>query len=267
MSKFTAVVSMKLLESFISMNRVPQKILILAHDIIEYGLANSRELIKSAMEIQDHLYVILDNSISEHKYPGDETLKEIIESFTQVNLPFILCLPDVLQDAQQTILNTLSFLKRIEDWSINENLGFMFIPQGSNFTQFKKCVDIASTQTALMEKVTLIGIPRNLVPNLQKDRVAASLYAFNAFNKPLHLLGFAPEGLTEGDQNTAKLKCVKSIDSAVPLRMASKNIELTYDTYHACLELARARGDWFESATIVTNLMLRNIEVANEIYL
>lgn len=169
--------------------------------------------------------VILDNSICE--LGQSVTIDLIVDAHSLVR-PDVTVLPDVYEDAAQTITDCLVAL---EEWP--KKLGpYMIVPQGHTLEEFFNC----AAKFAQQPEIHYWGVPRNLVRFLgTRGRAIDIVHMLNPKRK-IHLLGFSDNMLD--DLYCARNPKVYGIDSAVPIRVEG-NFDPTKDP--------GKRGDWWDT--------------------
>lgn len=219
--------------------------LLLAHDVAarpeEY-----RKFFNSS-----HLTVIMDNSVIE--LGGAVSLDVITKAVIEVRTNSLV-LPDVLLNAEATVESCKDALpiwdKAVGAWlvdTMDTRKGFMIVPQGLTIQEWAWCAE----QFADDPRINYWGIPRNLVRQVGTRNQAIQIAQALNPGRRIHLLGFSDNIID--DVLCSRMRCVKGIDSAVPIRAASEGKEMTFN-----LEIG-PRGNWWNECEHVS-LMDRNIE-------
>lgn len=261
-NKYTAVVPLHWLIYPVANNllKLPKRILILAHDILNYP----EDVVKQALinyqtSVDNQGYIIVDNSASEKVAISDTQLFYILNEFGEYFDEF--CLPDVLCEGEATVKRSDRFLKAyVAVLRHREKLRFMFIPQGNNIFDFYTCVENMFSKEA-SNMIGTIGIPRNLCPRLSSSREEFIVNTKELLppDVEIHLLGFTDN--VADDIYCSQIPFVRSIDSAVPLRAHIYGVYLSgnKNTYSEELSCVGPRNDWFEnphiSSTVIHNLV------------
>jgi hypothetical protein len=165
-------------------------------------------------------YVILDNGIAESIYISDDDLLDIVEDM----LPNELVLPDQIENAQETIFNSMEMLlnKRISGL-LNNGLRTMFVIQGSSPDNAYRCHSWAVCHPF----INTLGIPRWMPSNWELPYIRASiantitmeLTALHA-NKNIHFLGgntLCPKEIDVlSNPVTTNQKFIRGMDTSLP---------------------------------------------------
>ena len=248
LEKFAPVCPAPMYEEMFARGITPRTILLLAHDIVANEVDYRQALAAYAPSTGR---IILDNSVIE--LGGAVDLAMYKEAYSILNdilasadpaIPqtrtaktnpsashrIVVVLPDVLKDSQAT------FEASREAWLGGWReafLGapFMVIPQGKDLEDWLWCY------CALIEKISCgwVGIPRNTTGRVVRSRLTLA-DLIGRMNKNIHLMGFSD--YMHDDFIAARHWAVQSIDSAVPMRVASLNPN----------EVTEPRGEWWENA-------------------
>jgi hypothetical protein len=200
--------------------------------------------------------IIMDNSVVELGEPVDiDTMfkacmavaHKVISSGGKYKYgtELVVVLPDHYLDGAKTQLATL---KALESWpKVLKDLpfpySFMAIAQGSDIGEWVKCLEAFSEINA----IEWIGIPRNFRENLTGSRIQACQLAHilrPEWNQ--HLFGFSDD-LHDDIMTCSMAKSlginVRGIDSAVPIRMALRDLQEIRFHY----QIHTPRGDWWDN--------------------
>lgn len=208
--------------------------LILAHDIVrtpeEYDEYFGRPIFNT---------IILDNSVAEL---GASVDVKVIHEAAKVSHANVVVLPDVYYEGKATVD---ACREALDAWPspLFNNREVMYVPQGHNFEEWAR----SAQELADDDRVHWWGIPRNMVTYHGTRRLGIDIAHMLNPKRKIHLLGFSDSIID--DLWCARQPQVTSIDSAVPLRIASINIPLVLDLG----ELPK-RGKWFEEATYLPSM-------------
>lgn len=233
--KFAPVAPYHIYRQFVINNYVPQTILLLAHDVV----ANEAEY----KETFDHIAwskttIIMDNSLVETGGAVDE---EMVAKASEIVGADVVVLPDVMGDGAKSADATI---EAWQTWSWD-------------FRDYQKMVVLHGVSDAdwyaSAEKLMLAGIrPEWLsIPRKCEDGTNRRWRLLNMakmiFGIPnFHLLGFSD--FVASDLVAASHPLVRSIDSAVPLRLTTNAI-LSED--------AGPRGDWWDTCEFDQGMIAR----------
>lgn len=217
--------------------------LLLAHDVaVDPGY-------RQFFNQHRNMIIIMDNSVIEL---GNAVDIGMIQRAVDAVCPTSIVLPDVLLDAANTYRSCHSaliewrtafagFLASNPKNSFFKR-GFMFVPQGKTIQEWAWCAE----QFANEPDINFWGIPRNLVGQIGTRRGAIEIaHALNP-NRAIHLLGFS-DNIVD-DVICARHPRVIGIDSAVPLRAASENKEMSLS-----LQIG-PRGSWWDTCKFVPQM-------------
>lgn len=236
--------------------------LLLAHDVADPENKALYNEVFSPADFWNYTerITILDNSVVEL---GDAVNVEMIAEAAFVSHANVIVLPDVLLDTKATIDRTLSAL---DTWTpiLKEALPwkwtYMAVPQTtknvsrqSSIEHFVTCLE----QFHLNDKdrkIGWLGIPRNLVSQGWTRSMAVQL-ARTISNRQIHLLGFSEDIVDDMFTVRHSGVDVRGIDSAVPLRAATKGIAISLNTTDA--EIG-PRGNWWNDVE-PNSLMVKNL--------
>lgn len=178
---------------------------------------------------------ILDNGLIEAGTASSH--KQLLEAAKLCDANVIV-LPDVYEDGAATTDQSLRALG-----SMSVGYDYMFVPQGKTMQEFAACAN-SSMRKVLGARIKWWGCPRNLVANIGTRQNAIRFLKLLAPGRKIHMLGFSDDMVD--DIICANMKEVDGIDSAVPLRSASHDIE-----WHPAVQLP-PRGDWWNTAAAAT---------------
>jgi len=209
--------------------------LLLAHDVAErqakyYGLFTPDDII------------IMDNSVIELGHPVSASV--MLEALKVVKSKYVV-LPDVIGDMERTLESTMGCYG---EWQLAGMSNFMAVPQGATYEEWKRC----AFKMAQLPDVAIWGVPRRVCQALGSREEAVQILN-GISNRPIHLLGFSDN--LEDDIKCAKMQNVLGIDSTVPIRLGLLGIEITPH-----LESHPPRGSWFETATEINDLVVKNLQ-------
>jgi len=158
-------------------------------------------------------FIILDNGAAE----GDAVPDGHLMTMAATLGPNEIVLPDVMEDAERTVLRTKAFLWTFRPF-IQDNVdafGFMAVPQGYNVGEMKDCIK----EFIQFEEIKTLGIPRHLVAKdhmgryvlcdwLEKEKLHTRF--------AVHLLGTSGDYPTEIRYIATDFPWVRSVDSSMP---------------------------------------------------
>ena len=248
MTKFAPVAPIHILKELNDRKVLGRYHLLLAHDILAHE-DEYAEIFRN----QTHLHVILDNSLIEL---GHAVSIDVIREAADIVSANVIVLPDTQHDAKATVDDcteaydkwTTSLNKMgLEDWS------FMYVPQGETLQEFAWAAHELHSDHRF-PRIGWWGVPRNLVsiPEIASRRKAVTLCNINNSNRKIHMLGFSDD-LIDDFTVAVRSGCVNGIDSAVPLRAASLQVEMSL-----AIELP-PRGDWWDNVKF-DPMMIENID-------
>lgn len=234
--KFAPVAPFHLYQQFLLNGYVPSTVLLLAHDVVEHAV-EYQELFDDPK--WDNTTIFMDNSLVELKKAVDiEMVKDAVDIIGRKQI--VVILPDVMGESEPT---TKSTLDAWDKWSREfRDHQKLVVIQGASIQEWLKCAESLAHL-----KPDWVSIPRvtenafgyhrwELVPFIE------ALYP----ESKIHLLGFS-DYIWE-DLKAAACESVKSIDSAVPLRMKTMNI---------LSEVVEPRGNWWEEAKFDISIIER----------
>lgn len=258
-SKFAPVAPLELLQGLAKeegKNRLPPYLLVLAHDVFArkekyHALYDENRHHVSRQTTYDYNYIqttILDNSIIELK--GKIAPDEMIFGAAEAIQPKVVVLPDAFHDRAKTFEMAAEAKGRWEvalDAATKRPVGrprsyeFLYVLQGQTFNDYAKALDDARRIGAKW-----ISIPRNVLTLLPTRQKLIDLAHAVMPEATIHLLGFSQNPID--DILCARSPWVRGIDSAVPFRMASDDVEMTVTDL---IEYDKPRGEWWDEATWV----------------
>lgn len=241
MAEFAPVGPHRVLQGLKDHDALGKYHLLLAHDVVEH-----EEEYHRIFDDQDDVFVIMDNSVIEL---GEPVSGEIMRKACNIVDPNLVVLPDYIACAEQTY-NASLHAAHVDYKGLEP---FLAVPQGLNYGEFTKCAD----RMLSIPGVRALSIPRHATAKLG-TRMNLIWYITSRYPEiQLHLLGFSDD--LEDDIRCARCSEVMGIDSAVPLHLGDRNIQLT-----KTLQGHPPRGNWWDTAECVNHLMLENLETARE---
>lgn len=259
--KFSAVCPVHIADTLNKAGALGDYNLVLAHDVVQHKKAY--EFTYGRMG--SWRTTILDNSVIEL---GDAVnIDMIVEAAIAVKANVIV-LPDVLKDSAATIDRSREAfdtwtpqLKKYLKW----DWSYMVVPQMDaandifdvRFSSFVACAE-AFVDLPL---VHWWGCPRNLVEPLGTRATALQCLRTLDGNKAVHMLGFSDDIIDDMLCALDPLYRVVGIDSAVPLRAASKGMRMKLSM--DCVKDLGPRGDWWEAAEY-NELMFDNMKIVRK---
>lgn len=254
--QFAPVGPIQVLEQLNELRALGTYHLVLAHDVAEQP-ERFRKLFCNTHTAHT---IIIDNSVIELGFPI--TLREMSEAVRALHNghnQLYAVYPDILMDAKSTVQE---IVKCAKEWASLRNdfhgVRFCAIPQGSTKEEFFKCAEDILKQVP--DAVDLWGIAKNFVDGglsptrweaVKTVEMVSQIYGKRRI--PMHLFGFT-NNLFD-DMIVARESIVKGIDSAVPLHMADKGLEISFG-----MKGHPARGDFWKTTKDVDIKMVRNIE-------
>lgn len=247
MAKFCCVMPLDVAEAFRSYSKtwgdapmadiqyLGQDHLLLAHDVLK-----SQENIDLYCAMYAGIpfkHVIMDNSVIEMGTSVDP--KMILEAAEIVQAKVVV-MPDALLDKDNTIQATMNGISVIGAELKKQHRHILAIPQGKDFTDWIKCLE----HFADVSEIDWIGVPRNVNEDLGISRIiAVDACRILCPEKHIHMFGFSDDILDDMVTIHQHHDVIKSIDSAVPIRMGLKHdhkISLVDD-------FDEPRGDWWDN--------------------
>ncbi len=242
MGKFAPVVPTQLAYALRDHGILGDYHLLLAHYVAEKP-DEYRELYNTNDPERSGWYVILDNSLIELGKPVDDTT--MMMAYEAVS-PSVVVLPDYLEDPDRTVSASSMAANR---WLDKGMLDFMVVPQGKDLAELLMCAE----KLADLPSVRAMGIPRKVAQTQGTRFHAVQKLAALYSELDLHLLGFSDDLLD--DVCCARHPAVMGIDSAVPIRLGQKGIELQIDQ-----KQHEPRGDYWERPAKVSRTVLTNMD-------
>ncbi|MEE9601074.1 MAG: hypothetical protein V3W22_05170 [Thermoplasmata archaeon] len=214
--------------------------LLLAHDV-----AAQQTLYHDIFHDVD-AYIIMDNSTVELGKPVETPVMRAACDAVKAS---VIVLPDTIWSAETTLKDCI---RHAYEWD-KAGLGpFLAVPQGRNWNELTAC----TRALQVIPGIDAWGVGR-FIRTALGTRVHFTwwLSTIPFYMRPvIHLLGFSDD--IPDDILSSKLPGVAGIDSAVPIRMGLKGVTLTGDVK------TPSRGDYWETAHEVTNLVEYNLMVA-----
>lgn len=244
--KFAPVAPWHIYEAFLNRNYIPSTVLLLAHDVVAHEEDYAR-VFDDVRWLSTN--IIMDNSLVELKKAVDF---QMVEEAVKIVRADIAVLPDAMGDG----LQTLDLVRESYDsWKFRlaqTNCDVMPLIHGKDLREWFECAEGLK-----LYETSWVGIPRRAEgikdPTCGRiyNRSQLVQYAHEWFGyENIHLFGFS-DAVWE-DLMAARYECVKSIDSAVPLRqpaILSRN--------------AGPRGDWWEKVKF-ENWMIDSCKQVND---
>ncbi len=250
MGKFAPVCPIGIYEALKASGQLGHYHLLLAHDVLQHPDRYRAVFADTGSETVK----ILDNSVIELGNAVD--IDTIVEAAKIVRANVIV-LPDVLGNASATVL---AVEKAHEEWTsrcakeLNYTHAFMTVPQGASLQDWVWCAEKLHSMNIFRN--TWWSVPRRFrLDGLGLRGYAVKILQKITSDRYIHLLGFSDDILD--DMLTSGMEGVRGIDSAYPLRLASRRLSFRMSSPDI-----GPRGDWWEKATF-SDLMLRNIAQAN----
>lgn len=246
-TKYSPIAPIHLLHELEVQDLLGDYLLLLAHDV----LAHPKEYDGLIMQLRgthlDDLFIIMDNGVIENGAPV--SVEELLEAASIVEADVVVG-PDMVGDLVGTKKLMMS-----QGTLIRSEYPMMFIPQGGTFAEIFECIDWYSDkfpEIALSDGPSYWGVPRWIANELGSRHTIVRDIVDHDERAKIHLLGMSnhyPDDLT-----TAMHPNVVGIDSANPLVLAYKQIELSAGGVHM------PRGDYWTNCKQVTELMRLNIQ-------
>jgi hypothetical protein len=212
--------------------------LLLAHDV-----ASQPTLYHDIFHDVD-AYIIMDNSTVELGHPVDTDVMLVACAAVPAD---VVVLPDTIRDAEATIRDCVIYSL---EWGKAKLGPFMVVPQGETWTELCACAQTLS----YLPNISAWGVGR-FVQAVLGSRIPFTWWLRNITLDPtIHMLGFSDH--VHDDIRAMHMPCVAGIDSAVPIRMGLAEIGL--DAFIK----TPPRGDYWETASEVTELVRYNLAVA-----
>lgn len=234
MAKYSPVAPITLLASLEQRNCLGDYVLMLAHDVIAFP----RKYEKLAYDLRQrnkHATIIMDNSLIELGRPVSPATMIEAARIVQAN---VLTLPDVLQSFEGT-------RKLCKDWmremnKVRDRYQLMGVVQGANCEDQGQCTAFYGE----VIKPEWWSVPR-IVANTEGSREPLITHIVDMYtpsdNSPfnIHLLGMSRS--LDDDIRCAMMSYVRGIDSANPLVLGQRGIDISTDFKHV------DRGDFWDS--------------------
>lgn len=212
--------------------------LLLAHDV----LANQKRY--EQFFKYRNATIIMDNSVIE--LGNACTAQNLIEAAETIGAGNDVCvaIPDVLQDGVATLERAQRFLDEWHSFANAHKFGKMYIPQGKDITDFS--ISMEQALYTFPDEFEWVGIARNLTDRIFPTRKIAAGYISRIVGDHvrLHLLGFSDNVADDIDTCQHLAPYIEGIDSAVPLRLGTKNVAVgVADAFPG----TGPRGDWWDT--------------------
>jgi len=228
-AKFAPVVPFHFYQQFLLHNYIPQSILLLAHDVV----AHPQEYEELFMDVRwKNTTIFMDNSLVELKKAVDiNMVHEAVEIVGPHKRRVVVICPDVMAEAQASAKLTKDSWP---EWAWKfRNFEKLVVIQGSNMPGFIGCAEELAELDP--EWVSIPRVTEGLWGYHRRELIPYIKAIFPG--SKIHLLGFS-DYIWE-DLRAAGHPDVRSIDSAVPFRMATNDI---------LSEQIPPRGNWWDTA-------------------
>jgi hypothetical protein len=213
--------------------------------IADKVLGNQRrwqELFASRRDTGIRDYVMMDNSLIElgHPLPAPDLVRavEIVQANT-------LVLPDSYGNARETLERSVN--GAYEMWDIlPDYCSFQFVVQGETLDEALKLVEDLkhwkpNGNQSVFDRITHLSVPRVFCDRVgSRKPLIQELY--RRYGLPIHLLGFS-ENVVD-DVESAKMRGVTGIDSAMPLWAGQLQYCLDNEPYNPVASRRRPRDYW-----------------------
>lgn len=239
--KFAPVAPFHIYQQFLVNRVVPEQVLLLAHDVV----ANEKDYQETFEHLEwNNTTIFLDNSLVELKEAVDI---EMVQKAAEIIVPDVIVLPDVMGDGPGTVKAVLDAWPEWS-WTFKE-YELMAVLQGQTMK------DLVATCEALKHlPLAWVSIPR-ISEKGDFERLKMISIVRQYFPMlPIHLLGFSD--FPWCDMVAASHPAVKSIDSAVPLRVEGE--------WDLSTDPGPRDPNWFANAEF-NQSMLDNFEKVNNL--
>lgn len=232
-AQFAPVVPIHILQRLDEHGQAGRYHLLLAHDVVKHKRAYHKFFVKNCTRYNT---VIMDNSVVEL---GGAVDLDMVEEAVEATRAGVVVLPDVYLYGPATVEATLT---AIQPWFNRLTKlampipQFMCVPQGQTYNEWVKCAEALAND----KYIKWWGVPRNFTDRLGSRVEALQILHMLNSDRKIHLLGFS-DNIVD-DMLAARYGIAEGIDSAVPIRAASYNKEMSLT-----LEVP-PRGDWWETA-------------------
>lgn len=193
--------------------------LVLAHDIVQ-----NRDLWKGLLP--DDSTVIIDNSIIELGKPVEkEVMLEAYKILEDYNL--VVVLPDTFDDARKTVTDSVNYNSDLQK-VLPSGFQSMLVLQAKTLIDIDYVINVTK-QLLAWNPYSWIAIPRRIADNMGTRAYALYKVLNLKLQYPdlgLHLMGFSNN--IQDDIFCAQHTGVDGIDSAVPLRLGQRGIQLDF---------------------------------------
>lgn len=267
-NKFAPVAPIHIYEALANRGYVPQRILLLAHDVYKHENRDRYMALFNRGPWKD-THIIMDNSLIE--VGNAITLNEIEEAVRCVEADVVV-LPDSLTDGPKSAELTIAAW---DEWKTrfsapyrgDKKIELMAVIQGETEKGFMQALEMIASKIA----PDWISVPRRTESKFGYNRMELIDFVRMFFpDLPIHLLGFSE--YPWNDILAAQLSDVKSIDSAAPLRLPNGDVfsnagspRITYETVNfGHVEECQVAHDWWLEAKY-EDYMLRNIQKVDKL--
>lgn len=227
MNKFAPVAPYHIYQQFSVNGYIPDTVLLLAHDVVKHKDRYDETFSDPKW---NNTTIIMDNSLVEL---GTADAIDVVFEAADTVCADIVVLPDVMgvgiASAKATIDNWNEWNYHFKDYQK------MVVLHGDSYKDFFTCAENVAEAGI---KPDWISLPRKLnrVEGLARyDWIKHAQVVFP--NIPIHLLGFSDS--IWDDLHAASHPSVKSIDSAVPLRLPNRTM--------LSVDAGKRPEDWFET--------------------
>lgn len=220
--------------------------LFLAHDVVKPDRIDRYKKLFGAGSHFRH-YSFMDNSVVEL---GNAVTADMVAEAYHATNSDVYVLPDVYRNGPAT---TDAIASNYREWEATMGTASMVVIQGSSLPEWLQCLE----EVSRIKKFAWIAIPR-VTLEWSPNRTILIEYVRAYFPQSrIHLLGFGDNIAV--DLLDARHPYVSSIDSAVPLRLASQGVDMSI------LADAGPRGDWWDTA-VITIYTAHNIHRCHELF-
>lgn len=231
---------------------IQDKFLLLAHDVVERPKAY-----RLLGEAAPRCFIMLDNSLIELGYPAS---KDMMQDAYRIMVPNVVVLPDYLKNTKATLEACEEALRK---WDLPPHTPYMGVVQGTTMSEIKECLHFYYCDT----RIKWVAVPRVLVEEFGTRHDAIKACRSRGFSN-IHLLGLS-DNLRDDFECAATYHEVRSIDSAVPLRVGDKEHNIELKDLIEGQARQPPRGDFWEKAQspewAPSPTALRNIALANRL--
>ena len=253
MSRYSPIAPITLLEQLYQRELLDNYLLLLAHDVLAEPVRYEQLALNIRMLDEDP-FIIMDNSLIELGAAMD--IDDVIEAASVVEADCILT-PDALGGFEDTKRLVLAQKERLTTCQFP----LMRVPQGTDVAELVQCVDWLRRELPTEDGTPEYwGIPR-WIANALGSRIPIMQYAILTASYEtsvqIHLLGMLQR--YEDDMRCARFPDVMGIDSANPLVMGQKGLDI-----HQFPWEHMDRGDYWDHMELspITNLNVEFIHNA-----